>query len=207
MVYPSNWHESQFLSLVNSKLESLAWWSLDDGDAAKTRTQKNWLPFFDGCRLMLSKRFAPVHAVGEFNANNIKVGSTVFVKDLPLPTQPLTPATITGLYFVRGSAPIIAHPLFPSSIGIGCVHVRGRHKVYRHALYLAQTVAPYAILSFSGLFAFSPFRNIEFVMSMFVTESGQLQLTHGSSDCESRLAIVPDSLLRQEFGGYLANLQ
>jgi hypothetical protein len=58
-----------------------------------------------------------------------------------------------------------------------------------------------------GLFVMEPFRNIEFVTSLFVGTDSEgeptLHLTHGSSDCEPRVAVYPTSRMRLDFPKYV----
>ena len=67
--------------------------------------------------------------------------------------------------------------------------------------------APCTVLHVSGLFVMEPFRNIEFVTSLFVGADSEgeatLHLTHGSSDCEPRVAVYPTSRMRIDFPKYV----
>ena len=200
--YGTNWKEFQFLAVVDGNFSPLYSWTLLDADVnQRKKKQKNWLAFWDSldCRLLLSKRFAPIHEVGEFSQWSSSTGSEVEIASIATSESP---ATVPADTFVRGSAPPIQHPNLNTDLLIGCVHVKGKHKVYRHALYIQQSVSPYKILSYSALFTFHPLRNIEFVMSLYVTDNGALQLTHGSADCEPRLTLFPIDRLREEFHEY-----
>ena len=142
------------------------------------KKQKNWLPFWDdsadsSCRLLLSKRFAPTHEVGEFSAWTSAPGSEIALTTTAMSSSP---ARVPADTFVRGSAPLVSHPGLKPGHKIGCIHVKGKHKIYRHALYIQESSFPYKIVSFSSLFTFHPLRNIEFVMSLFVTGTGALQV-------------------------------
>ena len=199
--YGTNWKEFQFLAVVDKDFSPLASWTLVDADMSqRKKKQKNWLAFWGSneCRLLLSKRFAPIHEVGEFSQWS---STAQFVEIASIATSK-SPATVPADTFVRGSAPPIPHPNIRADLLIGCIHVKGKHKVYRHALYIQQAVPPYQILSYSALFTFHPLRNIEFVMSLFVADNGALQLTHGSADCEPRLSLFPINRLREEFHDY-----
>jgi hypothetical protein len=228
--------KSQSNGQTQSQFYLIKSWSLDDTQGAtKKRTQKNWLPFFTkwnidssskhnqthddmsrretGCHLMFSKKFAPEHEVGEFTAWDAIQGSTIYFDSKKDHVLSVSPSHVPTKYFIRGSAPTIYHPLFKPGLLLGCIHVRGRIKVYRHALFVMESWAPYRILSYSGLFVFKPFRNIEFVTSLYVTTSTEsqsqsqsdyiLQLSHGSSDCEPRIAIYSEQLLRHDFNEYM----
>ena len=105
---------------------------------------------------------------------------------------------------IRGSAPVVFHPLLQPGLAIGCVHVRGKKKLYRHALYVMETSYPYHILSFSPLFAFKPYRDIEFVMSLVVTPDYDIEMSHGSSDCEPRLAFFNWTIIETVFSEFVA---
>ena len=194
-----DWHEKQFMAVLDDKFNILMSKILTDPGSPAMRPQKNWLPFWDGCKLMFSKRFAPHHVVSEFTEWRAKE-QEVAMKDT---VRSLSPATVPGEDMVRGSAPVIRHPMLESQYGIGCVHVRGRHKVYRHSLYVMEMSYPYSILSYSPLFTFKPYRDIEFVMSInVVRRDGSLELTHGSMDCEPKLAIFPIDKLKSYFGEF-----
>lgn len=165
------------MAIVDHDFTALASWTLMDADPAQTgKKQKNWMPFWDvkraqdtgqnSCRLLLSKRFAPQHIVGEFTDWSAASGTKVFIETVASSTSP---AHVPAETFVRGSAPPVVHPQFKEGFAIGCIHVKGKHKVYRHALYIIETSHPYRIVSFSSLFSFNPLRNIEFVMSLYIT--------------------------------------
>ena len=223
----SFWRESQFLAVATvdkrtGSLVPLKSWRLDDKVGfAKKRTQKNWLAFFteteprgdstaSGCRLMLSTRFAPQPLVQEFIQWDTPSRSLVlFDAEEPSSTRFISNSPTPGVttrYFLRGSAPPVRHPRLKEGYLMGCLHVKGRLKVYRTLLYVMEDTAPFNIVSFSGLFVFEPFRNIEFVSSLFVTTDAEgeplLQLTHGSSDCEPRIASYPMSRMRVDFPKY-----
>ena len=225
----SFWRETQFMAVagMNDKQEikPIRSWTLEDTEGRiKKRTQKNWLPFFTidqsssiskeskesresemKCHLYLSKRYAPTHEVAEFTSWQ-QLSSTEVAFDPSISLTTTSPAQVPNRYTVRGSAPPIKHPLLKPGYLLGCVHVRGRIKVYRHALYIMKSTPPFDIVSFSGLFVFNPFRNIEFVTSLFIDPyTYHLQLTHGSSDCEARIAIYPVSQLRNDFDEYMVN--
>ena len=201
--YGTNWKEYQFLSIVDSQFMPLASWTLlgyEPHEAKKK--QKNWVPFWDEstCKLYISKKYAPSHDVGEITEWNLPTGGKMKIKSV---LSSSSPASVPSETFVRGGAPPIFHPKLKPGLALGCIHVKGKHKVYRHALYIMETKPPFKILSFSSLFTFHPLRNIEFVMSLHVTSDGRLQLTHGSSDCEPRLSVFPLQRLKDEFGEYL----
>ena len=230
----SFWRETQFMAIagmdVNQQIRPIKSWTLEDTEGKmKKRRQKNWIPFFVinrsmsstsksksktisitteneseiQCHLYLSKRYAPIHEVAEFTSWNAP-SSTEVAFDPSISITTSSPAQVSNRYTIRGSAPPISHPLLRPGYLLGCVHVRGRIKVYRHALYIMKSTSPFDIVSFSGLFVFNPFRNIEFVTSLFIDPyTNHLQLTHGSSDCEARLAIYPVSQLRKDFGEYM----
>lgn len=196
----NDWTEQVFLSLMDENLDVIKSWLLVDPDTSTTsRSQKNWLPFWDKCKLMLSKRFGPEHVVAEFT--HLRSSEEVVI--VPSTVTTLSLAEVPSEYMIRGSAPVIVHPLLQPGLAIGCVHIRGKLKVYRHALYIMETSYPYHILSFSPLFAFKPYRNIEFVMSLSITETSDLLLTHGSSDCEPRVAFFNWTLLSDVFAEYV----
>ena len=204
--YGTNWKEFQFLSVVDENFSPLTSWTLFDADInQRKKKQKNWLAFWEieKCRLLLSKRFAPIHEVGEFHHWSSSTGSEVDIASIATSESP---AKVPADTFIRGSAPPIKHPNLHADLVIGCVHVKGKHKVYRHALYIQQAVSPYKILSYSALFTFHPLRNIEFVMSLFVADNGALQLTHGSADCEPRLTLFPVDRLKEEFHEYFEDI-
>lgn len=103
-------------------------------------------------------------------------------------------------FILRGSAPVVSHPsLLSTHLAIGCAHLRGKQRVYRHVFYIMETIMPYRILAWSKLFVFQPYRSIEFVSSLLVMKNGNLQLSYGSSDCEPRLGIITLQSLRNEF--------
>ena len=114
-----------------------------------------------------------------------------------------SPARVSSEYFIRGGAPPVVHPFLESGYVVGCVHMRGKLKVYRHALYVMESKYPYNIVSFSPLFAFKPYRDIEFIMSVNVMEDGSLELSHGSMDCEPRLAVYNVTMFRKDFAEYM----
>ena len=152
---------------------------------------------------MFSKRYGPQHVVSEFpdfrsDEEIVKMSDTIVS---------VSPAEVPSDYMIRGSAPVVIHPKFEKGLALGCVHLRGRLKSYRHALYIMETSYPYHILSFSPLFAFKPFRSIEFVMSIVVKDNYDIELTHGSSDCEPRIAIFNWTLLNDYFGEYVKRSQ
>ncbi len=47
-----------------------------------------------------------------------------------------SPSSPPSDIFVRGSAPVVSHPNLKPGYALGCIHVKGKHKVYRHALYI-----------------------------------------------------------------------
>lgn len=200
-LHDRHWQEKQFLSVLDNEYNVVASWVLRDPETAKslTRPQKNWLPFWDKCKLILSKRFGPEHVVGEFNEWKSKD------KEIDIPnliTSP-SPARVPNPYMIRGSAPPVHHPLLDADYAIGCVHLRGKLKVYRHSLYVVETKYPYNIVSYSPLFSFKPYRDIEFVMSLNPLPDGSLELTHGSMDCEPRIAIFNRTYIEENFKAYL----
>ena len=192
------WHDKQFIAVLDSNFDILFSKILVDPES-RTRPQKNWLPFWDGCKLMFSKRFAPEHVVGEFTGWLSKFSEVDVFDNI----KTASPAFVPSEYMVRGSSPPVSHPMFEPQYFLGCVHLRGKSKVYRHALYVMSNKYPYEILSFSPLFAFKPYRDIEFVMSIHVRGNGALELTHGSMDCEPRLAIFPIQTLEEIFREYM----
>lgn len=221
-VHANGWQEKQFIAVLDEKFQLIRSWVLADGEAERfDKTQKNWLPFWSDCRLLLSKRYAPEHVVGEFKSWHIDTSvlevsknkqnsksirwenGHAYVNIWDMASSP-SPASVPNAYFVRGSAPVIKHPLLNKEYSIGCVHVRGRFKIYRHVLFLQHMQHPYSIVQFSPLFAFSPYRDIEFVMSMVVREHDYgLEITHGSLDCEPRIAVLPWSKLKKMFPNYV----
>jgi len=202
-VHDVNWTERQFLSILDKSLNIIRSWVLLDPDTQKSisRPQKNWLPFWDtkGCKLLLSKRFGPEHVVGEFthwrNTNEMVYIETLIVSP--------SPARVPNDYMIRGSAPPVEHFLLDNGLKVGCVHLRGKQKVYRHALYIIESHYPYNIVSYSPLFSMKPYREVEFVMSINVLPCGSLELTHGSMDCEPRLAIYNQTDFRRNFREFL----
>jgi hypothetical protein len=195
-VQDHDWHEQQFLAIMDENFNIIISKILVDPLSPSARTQKNWMPFWDGCRLMFSKRYGPEHVVAEFN----RWRSTELVIEMPDTVKSWSPAIVPSEYFIRGSAPVVKHHLFEKDFAIGCVHLKGVKKIYRHALYVMETSYPYRIVSYSPLFAFKPYHDIEFVMSInVVRKDGSLELTHGSMDCESRLAIFPIERLQVIF--------
>ena len=203
-VHDSNWQEKQFLAVLDEDMNPLRSWVLHDPDTEKSvsRPQKNWLPFWDvkGCKLLLSKRFGPDHVVGEFK--HWRNMNEHFVNVETLIISP-SPARVPNDYLIRGGAPPIKHPLLEKGYLVGCVHLRGKTKVYRHALYIVESQYPYNIVSYSPLFAMKPYREIEFVMSLNVMPDLSLELTHGSQDCEPRLAIYNQTDFRKNFREFL----
>lgn len=220
--HASGWKEKQFIAVLDGNFRLLRSWVLADGESARfDKSQKNWLPFWSDCRLMLSKRYAPEHVVGEFRSWDVDLaawlrsGDKSRSKDLRLDdgypyvniwnvAKSPSPASVPNPYFVRGSAPVLNHPLFKPGYAIGCVHLRGRFKVYRHVLFLQQTHHPFSIVQFSPLFAFSPYRDIEFVMSMVVRSHDYgLEISYGSMDCEPRIAVLRWSKLKRMFDKFV----
>ena len=197
-VHIHDWHENQFLAVADENFDIIYSSILFDPEEPE-RTQKNWMPFWDGCKLMFTKRFGPEHVVSEFTGWKTLNGRFP-MKDL---IRTPSPAFVPSEYMIRGSAPVISHPLLDRQFLLGCVHLHGKTKVYRHALYVMSSSYPYEILSFSPLFAFKPYRPIEFVMSLFVSKNGDLELSHGSMDCEPKLAIIPVEKVRVYFREYL----
>ena len=196
----ADWTEQMFLALMDDNFNIIISWLLTDPDTiiSGSRSQKNWLPFWDKCKLMLSKRFGPQHVVSEFT----HLRSSENTVSVPTTISTLSPAEVPSDYMIRGSAPVVHHPLFEKGLVIGCVHLRGKFKVYRHALFVMETNYPYHILSYSPLFTFKPYRNIEFVMSLTVNKDNDLELSHGSSDCEPRIALLKWKVLKSWFGEY-----
>ena len=199
-VHYDGWQEKPYISFLNDRLEIVYSKILVDPNYRK-KSQKNWLPFWDGCKLMFSKRFGPEHVVGEFKGWQSK---SVEI-EVPDVCATKSPSQVPNKFLIRGSAIAVKHPHFQNR-SIGCVHLRSKTKVYRHALYVMSSSYPYEILSFSPLFAFKPYRPIEFVMSLFVSKNGDLELSHGSMDCEPKLAIMPLSLLSKIFEEFYSPL-
>ncbi len=200
-LHDRHWQEKMFLSILDSKYNVLTSWVLRDPETAKSlsRPQKNWLPFWDKCKLIVSKRFGPEHVVGEFKEWHSKEKEI----DVPNLISAPSPARVPNPYMIRGSAPPVTHPILDDGFLIGCVHLRGKLKVYRHSLYVMESRYPYNIVSFSPLFAFKPYRDIEFVMSLVPLPDGSLELTHGSMDCESRVAVFNRTYIEEHFKAYL----
>jgi hypothetical protein len=148
---------------------------------------------------MFSKRFGPEHVVSEFS----HLRSSDELVSMPNTITTVSLAEVPSDYMIRGSAPVINHPKLQPGLGIGCVHLRGKFKVYRHALYIMETSYPYHILSFSPLFAFKPYRKIEFVMSLSLTGNYDIVLTHGSSDCEPRISFFNWTTVSRYFSEYM----
>ena len=196
-VHDNSWHEKPFVAFMNDKFELLSSKILIDPIYPK-KTQKNWLPFWDGCQLLFSKRFGPDHVVGEFTSWK-SMDSEAQVVDIAVSPSP---SKVTTPFIIRGSAVPVSHPLLKDDYLIGCVHIRGTLKVYRHALYVMSNKHPYDILTYSPLFAFNPYKDIDFVMSIYVRNDGDLELTYGSVDCEPRLAMFPLEQLRILFQEY-----
>ena len=196
----ADWTEQMFLAVMDKDFNTLKSWLLTDPDTVKSgsRSQKNWLPFWDKCKLMLSKRFGPQHVVSEFTHLRSSEDSV----SVPTTITTLSPAEVPSDYMIRGSAPVVFHPLLEKGLAVGCVHLRGKFKVYRHALFVMETSYPYHILSYSPLFSFKPYRNIEFVMSLTVNKDHGLEISHGSSDCEPRIALLSWKILQSWFGEY-----
>ena len=200
-VHDRHWTERQFLAILDDNFDIIKSWVLLDPDTADalTRPQKNWLPFWDKCKLILSKRFGPDHVVGEFKSWR----SAETMVDVHTLISSPSPSQVPSNYMIRGSAPPIHHPLLEAGFVVGCIHLRGKTKIYRHALYILETKYPYNIVSFSPLFSFKPYRDIEFVMSMNVLPDLSIELTHGSMDCESRLAVYNQTFFRKHFEEFL----
>lgn len=240
----SGWQERQYVAILDDSFRILKSWILLDADMKlKKKSQKNWLPFWGEasssgnsghesakqCKLLFSKRYASEHVVGEFNHWEIGqplveehghgMGSTqpsigTPVISLTTVAKSISPAIVPSDYFVRGSAPVIKHPLLRDGYAIGCIHIRGKFKIYRHALFIQQLYEPYSIVKFSPLFAFSPYRDIEFVMSLVLRGVGNItnknvnndygiEITYGSMDCEPRISVITWDQLKTMFREYL----